>query len=646
MSKLLSVIIPAYNAHRWIKTCLDSVYRELKAGEIESFEIIISDDNSDRSYEYLLNEYNNIKLIVNDHNEGAGVARQKGLDIATGKWVAFVDTDDIIKNDPFSILHTTDESINIVIYDLYYEKNDKIADDPMKNSVLHGKIYKREFIESNDIRFDPFLRIGEDCYFVEICDRIAKEDSKLFLDKVCYVLTYNKESTTHNCLNDWLLFSISTLNYQEAILRSRYRYLFTDEEICRQLEYRLADNTYNTSNKDNYGLFYKIMRLSENYDISLFKSCHSYGYADNKIKKLFEHYQANKNRKYLMSIIIPMYNSVPYIENCLTDLYKKLGQFGKYTQIICVDDYSPDGYGYQYIMEKFVDKTNLFFYFYKENVRMGMNRNRGLELAEGEWVTFLDHDDFFKENTFKNFFAVVKKFRDVKIVRGFPNDVCTIELIHGIFYKRSFLEENHLRFSDKLNTSEDTYFNRLCFLTAEKRYGKNAIVKAKEVKYCYTFSKSSTMNKEYNGRVYTEEFLLEYINAVIMSIYKADIPKKDARLLLINLAITVDQGILEYKNTSKNFKKYNIKLLCGIFMILEREFDVGLESWYYFTSKNTLAYNKVYSKWYKQQPNFTITTSLSFLNLCIQMIKNMSKNERIDIIDICKNGMKGKVKDV
>lgn len=195
-------------------------------------------------------------------------------------------------------------------------------------------------------------------------------------------------------------------------------------------------------------------------------------------------FKKDSQKKILISIIIPVYNSSQYLEKCLTDLYAKLGKFEKYSEVICVDDYSTDASEYQYILSNFSDKTNLHFYYFKENVRMGRNRNRGIRLAKGEWVTFLVHDDSFMEDTFENFFLTAMNFRDKKIIRGVPiisyedtkTQCFTMELIHGIFYRRNFLIKHNIFFTARLVTSEDVYFNRLAFFSSQNIYGFDSVV--------------------------------------------------------------------------------------------------------------------------------------------------------------------------
>ena len=95
MSSLISIITPSYNSKRFIKDTIDSVLSQT----YQNWEMIIVDDySSDNSAEYIKNLIKNeskIKLIVLEKNVGAAEARNRALEISNGRYVAFLDSDDI-----------------------------------------------------------------------------------------------------------------------------------------------------------------------------------------------------------------------------------------------------------------------------------------------------------------------------------------------------------------------------------------------------------------------------------------------------------------------------------------------------------------------------------------------------------------------
>ena len=95
----------------------------------------------------------------------------------------------------------------------------------------------------------------------------------------------------------------------------------------------------------------------------------------------------------LVSIIVPVYNRRDYLERCLNSA---LGQTHRELQIILVDDGSTDGSGE--MCDAFAAKHPQVEAFHRANGGSSAARNTGLDNARGQWVTFLDADDYFSEN--------------------------------------------------------------------------------------------------------------------------------------------------------------------------------------------------------------------------------------------------------
>ena len=95
MDKLISIIIPVYNAKEYIKECAKSIVNEIT----EQMEVIFIDDGSTDNSEDIYNKYKNIKdvKIIKQRNHGVSYTRNKGIDEAAGKYIMFVDADDYLK---------------------------------------------------------------------------------------------------------------------------------------------------------------------------------------------------------------------------------------------------------------------------------------------------------------------------------------------------------------------------------------------------------------------------------------------------------------------------------------------------------------------------------------------------------------------
>jgi len=184
----VSVIVPVYNVEKYLRRCLDSIVNQtLKDIEI----ICVNDGSTDSSFE-ILKEYKSkddrIK-VIDKRNEGVSIARNTGIDIASGDFIGFVDSDDWVDLDFYEKLYAAAIRTNSDIaaaeiirlskynkkYHLKFEKEIstdvfaqklEICDVPDK-SYVWNKIYKRDKINAINLRFKPGM-IFEDVIFTPV----------------------------------------------------------------------------------------------------------------------------------------------------------------------------------------------------------------------------------------------------------------------------------------------------------------------------------------------------------------------------------------------------------------------------------------------------------------------------------------------
>ena len=122
MNNLISIIIPIYNVEQVLKRCIDSVINQT----YKNLEIILVDDGSTDNSGKICDEYvlkdKRIKVI---HKENGGVssARNAGLDVVTGEYIGFVDSDDYIERDMYEFLFNLIEKNDIASCNIFYDKN-------------------------------------------------------------------------------------------------------------------------------------------------------------------------------------------------------------------------------------------------------------------------------------------------------------------------------------------------------------------------------------------------------------------------------------------------------------------------------------------------------------------------------------------
>ena len=186
---ILSVIIPVYNAEKYISECLDSI---LKKTDL-NIEVLVIDDGSNDDSKNIIEEYirkdNRIRYIY-QNNGGVSTARNNGLDNASGKYILFLDADDYLEEDAFEDLFSRLEMdmpdfmayAKKILYpdgrgkDVYFDFKDNTCQDSKYIFELMyasssfnecwGKIYKKEIIDKYGLRFPAGIKIGEDLLFV------------------------------------------------------------------------------------------------------------------------------------------------------------------------------------------------------------------------------------------------------------------------------------------------------------------------------------------------------------------------------------------------------------------------------------------------------------------------------------------------
>lgn len=219
--QLVSIIVPIYNAEKYLKECLESILNQTYKN-IEIF--LINDGSVDKSKEiceYYSKKYSNIKLI-NKKNEGVSKARNIGIKEAKGKYIFFCDSDDIMFPKQIEKLVTnliaTDSELSICsfinFFDNYIEieknnknfKLEKILDkDKMIETIifkkeysgyLWNKLFKLDIIKSKkQILFDEKINIVEDQLFV--LEYIANIKSLCVTNEELYGYRQNLQSVLH-----------------------------------------------------------------------------------------------------------------------------------------------------------------------------------------------------------------------------------------------------------------------------------------------------------------------------------------------------------------------------------------------------------------------------------------------------------------
>lgn len=247
---IFSILIPAYNAKRYIVNCINSI----KDQSFEDWECIIIDDGSiDNTYNIILdNVIGDKRFIVKQQlNQGIAKTRNELLKIAHGEYIVWVDADDSIKEDMLSymakeiILHKAD--IYFFNYEIIYNKHKKkiqlfkkskfisskeflkeLAEEFNMYSFLWNKVIKRDLYKENIFKNIQML---ED---YEILPKIIiKSQKNFYIDKIFYNYNQNSKSITHNVNKEILKENSEIIKQRENFILECYPELIKSVVIGR-----------------------------------------------------------------------------------------------------------------------------------------------------------------------------------------------------------------------------------------------------------------------------------------------------------------------------------------------------------------------------------------------------------------------------
>lgn len=179
-----SIIIPAYNAEAYLKRCLDSILSQ----NYSDYEVIVIDDGSTDGTASILKQYPQVK-IISQTNHGMASARNRGMEMAQGDYILFVDSDDRLCPNALAILvpHLDGEDIVGFGTQIYNESNGIYTDNPIQSTAattgwdyfnrhrltpspvhfvcIWQRAYRHEFLNDSKLHFVDGLRRAEDDIF-------------------------------------------------------------------------------------------------------------------------------------------------------------------------------------------------------------------------------------------------------------------------------------------------------------------------------------------------------------------------------------------------------------------------------------------------------------------------------------------------
>lgn len=427
----VSVIVPVYKVEAYIERCLDALQNQT----LKDIEMIFIDDcGGDNAIKFVEKRAKNdsrITIIYNEENIGSGKSRNKGIEIACGKYLGFIDADDSIDLDFYETLYNlaekhqcdvakgackqvyANETKTSAMFRTFKNFPECSVRDDWHTLFLFehwSAIYLSEMIKKNGARYGE-TSTGQDAVFLLSAMYNARKVAFTY-DTYYY---YHRRQGTLDTTRTKEFFTAKIQVYKDFV--DFFNKNDGDVELkCKALAIR-----FGTTMHPYYGSLLKKYRddvdfqtefLSEiRNTISKFTHCDLLCrqiISDPKWSKILpaimngnmtEAIELLKRMFTKVSVIVPVYNAENTIRRCVDSVLNQNFE----VELICVDDCSTDSS--YYILLDYAEKDDRVRVIKNtENLKAGMSRNKGIDAADGEYLYFLDADDYMAEGALKKLY--------------------------------------------------------------------------------------------------------------------------------------------------------------------------------------------------------------------------------------------------
>lgn len=216
---VFSIIVPVYNVEQYIRKCIESIQKQ----GFPNFELLLIDDGCTDNSGLICDEYANgdsrIK-VVHKKNEGVSIARNTGINMATGSLITFIDSDDWIEDDYLQTIYDEMGDSDILFFGSFWHYEDgctrtmcfknSVYGNDMKRGMLlllendiktnylgftWNKVFRKDIIDENDVRFVERLSFSEDEVFtLDYCNHISHLK---IIEKPLYHYLWKDNGLTH-----------------------------------------------------------------------------------------------------------------------------------------------------------------------------------------------------------------------------------------------------------------------------------------------------------------------------------------------------------------------------------------------------------------------------------------------------------------
>lgn len=307
--EIISVIVPVYKVEKYIRKCIDSIINQT----YKNLEIILVDDGSPDNCPQICDEYaqkdSRIK-VIHQENMGVSVARNNGLDIATGKYIGFVDSDDYIESTMFEdlldALVNNDAQMSICNFNVITDKEKYIRNKYPNTKTYNKKEILRELILDKNIQSYPWNKLYTKTLFEKIKFPAGKnyEDigTTFYLIEQCEkIQLIGKAEYNYINRSDSIVFNVkekTVVDYLDIIMK-RYEYIYQKYEDLRNCNFYYLAKTLITANNDIKRIEEPSKNLKAKYDEIYLKVKENFSIYEKQIVEFLDENQMNKLREIL-----------------------------------------------------------------------------------------------------------------------------------------------------------------------------------------------------------------------------------------------------------------------------------------------------------------------------------------------------------
>lgn len=505
----VSVVIPCYNYGQYLPESVDSVL----ASDYENIEIIVVDDGSnDAETLSVLESFSRPKTrIIRQSNQGVVAARNNGIKEAAGEYILPLDADDTITPDfirkAVEILDAHSD-IGIVYSDfqLIGEENN-IAYAPVWNNI--ELLYNNICINTSLFRKKDWEKVGgykaemnagyEDWEFWVSLSEIGVKGRRIPEALVCYRMHGESRNTIAN-KNFFENFKKIMKLHPDLYIDNIQYIIFP--VLLKLMPYIPVGIKLTYTRRLFKNAFFSrtiFKNASSAFEYCLKRVIKKHFKKDSSIDRIISNISANSHNYQdnpLVSVIIPVYNVEKYLTQCLNSV---VNQTYSNIEIICIDDASEDN-SVEILKEYASKDARIKVLYNQKNLGLGQTRNIGINAARGEYIHFVDSDDWVKLDAYEKLKEIIDEYHPQMINFSFqpynektkcyepefvykgieningcfrpvdhPEFIDNAEAVWKVLYSRKFLQENNIIFTD-VPIHEDTPFYMECLLKAERLY--------------------------------------------------------------------------------------------------------------------------------------------------------------------------------